>query len=104
LSFSLQSPNIFRYTARVNKPPKIAIPRIQGKNFPNGFQAKSKLKSNPIPPNKSPRLLPAVGFFKKGFSFGSSYASPTGSAFASSFGKIVIENIKTPLSSPGLLG
>ena len=97
-------PNILRYPARTISPPKIAIPRIQGKNFPKGFQAKSKLKSNPIPPSKSPRLLPAVGFFKNGFSFGSSHDSPTGSASASSFGKIVIENIKTPLSSPGFAG
>ena len=71
-----------------------------GRNFPKGFHAKSKSKSNP--PRASARPLPAVGFLRNGFWFGSSYASPTGSPSASSLVRMVIENIRIPLSSPGL--
>lgn len=53
--------------------------KINGKYLPKGFQEKSKLNP-PIPESIAAKPLPAVGFNRKGFSFGSSYASPTGSA------------------------
>jgi len=72
-----------------------------GRYFPNGLKDRSR--ENP-PKLSPPKPLPAVGFFRVGFSFGSSWASPTGSASASSFGKIVIENIKIPRSESPLFG
>ena len=53
-----------------------------GKNFPKGLKLIDGTET-PIAANASPRPLPAVGFFKNGLTFGSSYASPTGFVFAS---------------------
>jgi len=71
--------------------------------LPKGLKLRSGM-ANPTEANASPSPLPAVGLLRKGFLFGSSYASPTGSCFASSLSIISIENSIIPLSSSGLLG
>merc|ERR1712224_76874 len=78
--------------------------RRKGRYLPNGFQSKSKVQLKPPSPNAAATPRPAVGFFRKGFWLGSSQDSPTGSASASSFVRMSMENIKQPPSSAGLFG
>lgn len=45
---------------------------IQGKNFPKGFQSKSKFQFPPRAPNIAATPRPTVGFFRVGLTLGSS--------------------------------
>lgn len=85
-----------RTTANVRIVPITPKKMMTYRSFPNGFQLTSIFGMRPTDDIASPSPLPAVGFFKNGSLFGSSYASPTGSWFASSINMISIENMSKP--------
>ena len=90
--------------AKIRITTKTTAIMIKGRYLPNGFQLKPERSGIPTPESAAPSPLPAIGVFSQGFLLGSFYASPTGSASASSFLKMSIENIKIPFSSSGLHG
>jgi len=61
-----------RYIAPTISPKMQVSAIIQGKNFPKGFQSKSKFQFPPRAPNIAATPRPTVGFFRVGLTLGSS--------------------------------